>query len=180
MAPDSQNLPRAAVSVILKPDGRAGASLELLLVKRKEREGDPWSGHMAFPGGRFEEKDENILSTAAREAMEETGIDLTHCELLGRLNEVIPTSLSSIQVLPFVVLAPEMTGVALDNREIESSFWVPMSYFMDKKNVNQHSIERFGIKAEVPSYNLLGEYVVWGLTFRIIQDLIDRAEPISE
>lgn len=178
--PSPGNLPRAAVSVILKPGEGDRSSLEMLLVKRKEREGDPWSGHMAFPGGRFERQDGEILQTAVREAMEEAGINLRECELLGRLDEVVPSSLRLIRVLPFVVLAPENTGVALDNREIDQSFWVPISYFMDKKNISSNSIERFGIKSEVPSYRLFGQYVVWGLTFRIIQDLINRAEPMSQ
>ncbi len=178
--PSSGNLPRAAVSVILKPEEGERASLEMLLVKRKEREGDPWSGHMAFPGGRFEKTDGQILHTAIREAMEETGINLRECELLGSLEEVVPSRLRMIRVLPFVVLAPEMTGVALDNREIAQSFWVPVSYFTDKKNIGSNSIDRFGIKSEVPSYKLFGQYVVWGLTFRIIQDLISRVEPMSQ
>lgn len=168
-----ENLPRAAVTTILKPDN-LNHELVMLFLKRNARVDDPWSGHIAFPGGRFIEQDRDILSTAARELMEETGIDMRDCEILGALNEVTPSSFRSIQVTPFVILAPEKVYINLDQNEIERFFWIPVSYFRDQLNIRPHSIVRLGLKTEVPSYKFVEENVIWGLTFRIIQDLIER------
>lgn len=170
-----ENLPRAAVSSILRPDS-LNHELVMLFLKRNARVDDPWSGHIAFPGGRFIKQDRDILSTAARELMEEAGIDMRQCEILGTLNEVIPSSLRSIRVTPFVVLAPENVDVSLDHNEIERFFWIPVSYFRDQMNIRPHAIVRFGVKTEVSSYKFFKDYVIWGLTFRVIQDLIERIE----
>lgn len=171
----SENLPRAAVSAIFRPDS-SNHELVMLLVKRSVVADDPWSGHMAFPGGRYIERDKDTLSTAAREAMEETGIDIRQCEILGTLHEVVSTHLL-VRVVPFIVLAPEKINIKLDYSEIERCFWIPLSYFRDQKNIVPYGIIRFGVKAEVPSYKFLGDCVIWGMTFRIIQDLIERLGP---
>src|SRR5262245_27327606 len=77
---------RAAVAVVLR---QIGEGLDLLLIQRSERHGDPWSGHMAFPGGRQHPSDIDLFATAARETCEEVGIDLNvHGELLGHLDEL--------------------------------------------------------------------------------------------
>ncbi len=168
----SGTLPKAAVSAILRPESSNGKFV-LLLVRRTLLAGDPWSGHMALPGGRYIERDKDILSTAAREAMEETGIDIRQCEIIGALHEVVPTNLQ-IRVVPFIVLAPGDTNVKLDLSEIERFFWIPLSYFRDRRNITPYDIVRFGVKAQVPSYRFPEGYVIWGMTFRIIQDLIER------
>ena len=64
----------AAVALILLPT--SDGDLEALFIKRAEVEGDPWSGQMAFPGGRRDPVDDDLLATAARATLEETGIDL--------------------------------------------------------------------------------------------------------
>jgi len=64
----------------------AGPSLKTLMIKRAEREGDPWSGQVAFPGGRRERQDRSLLETATRETKEEVGIDLQRSAVyLGHL-----------------------------------------------------------------------------------------------
>ena len=81
---------RAAVALLLRP---TWAEPELLLIRRAEREGDPWSGHMALPGGRAAPSDPDPVATAARESAEEVGIDPARAgRLLGALDEVAPRS----------------------------------------------------------------------------------------
>ncbi|MGH7644285.1 MAG: NUDIX hydrolase, partial [Gemmatimonadales bacterium] len=93
-APEAQP---AAVALALL-EGSTG--LELLLIKRAEREGDPWSGQIALPGGRRDPQDPDLLATALRETLEETGLDLAGAERLGTLDDLYPRT----PVLPPVVV----------------------------------------------------------------------------
>ncbi len=125
-------LPRAGVGVILRQDPQRG--IGLLLLKRRTRESDQWSGHMAFPGGRMKETDEKMINTTKRETLEETGIDLDKCELLGDLDDLPPGN-KSVIVTPFVFLAPENLEVEkIETSEIEDHVWIPLSFFINKNN----------------------------------------------
>ena len=106
-APRETGQIEAAVTAVL----RAGESLELLLIERVERAEDPWSGHMALPGGRRDAEDPDLLATALRETAEEVGIVLDPAvELLGALDEVYPQT----RLLPPLVIAPFVAAVGLD------------------------------------------------------------------
>lgn len=163
-----QSLPRAAVAMVLYSDS-ANKEILMLLVKRKIREGDPWSGHMALPGGRYSETDRHILATVIREVMEETKIDLRECSILGTLDEILPSNFS-IRVTPYVALSSKKPEVELNESEIESYVWIPVSFFLDQKNVKPFFIG----SRNFPSYNYLGNPVIWGMTFRIIQDFVSK------
>ena len=90
--PPDPDFLQAAVSVVI----RGRPQLELLLIKRARSERDPWSGHMALPGGRRDPDDTSLLDTAVRETREETGLDLAAGGVhLGRLEEVTPGSVRS-------------------------------------------------------------------------------------
>src|ERR1700680_3050243 len=83
-------VPRAAVALVLRQGARG---LEILLIKRAEHMDDPWSGHVALPGGREEPADASLQETAVRETLEETGIDLARDgEVLGALDDLRPTT----------------------------------------------------------------------------------------
>ena len=106
--PDSTEILQAAVALVV----RGHVDLEVLLIKRARRDGDPWSGHMALPGGRRDPADTSLRQTAVRETLEETGIDLDELGAhLGRLVEVRPQSphLPRISVAPHVFGAPAET-----------------------------------------------------------------------
>lgn len=167
--------PKAAVSMILKHD-QGEENLRVLFVKRQEREGDPWSGHMAFPGGRRSEKDRTLLETVVRETMEETAIDLRNGSILGTLEDVLSGN-RSVRVRPFVFLSPNNPIVKINTEEIDKYFWIPLSFFAARENSHPYTVERFGMKMQVPSYKFNGEYVVWGMTLRIIQDFISKVHP---
>src|SRR5688572_15001632 len=79
--------PAAAVAAILREVPGMSAA-ELFFIRRAEHPQDPWSGHIAFPGGRRDPGDPNLLATAMRETLEEVGIDLSRAKLLGRLPDV--------------------------------------------------------------------------------------------
>lgn len=166
------NLPSAAVAMILKQSDHQD-DLEALFVKRRAIERDPWSGHMALPGGRSHPSDTSALLTAAREVFEETKIDLAKCEILGALDEVVPGNVS-IRVTPFVAFASGPVEVKLNETELTDYFWIPMSYLRDKQNLSTYSIERFGKRVQVPSYRYLGQHVIWGMTLKIIEDFLSK------
>ena len=122
---------RAAVALILR---EGGSGLEALLIRRAEHPRDPWSGQMAFPGGRSEPGDADLAATAVREVAEETGLDLAHAgRLLGALDEVRamarlrPMDLS-IQPYVFALHAP---AEAFARAEVSSVHWVAPERLLD-------------------------------------------------
>jgi 8-oxo-dGTP pyrophosphatase MutT (NUDIX family) len=128
------------------------------------------AGQMAFPGGRFEKTDENLLRTALREAQEEIGIKAADVQVLGSLTELyIPPS--NFYVLPVVgklLYRPEFYP---DPREVERIFEVSLTEMADEGIIGQTEINIKGLKIEVPSY-LIQEHKVWGATAMMISELL--------
>ena len=158
--------------MILKPSSENG-QLDVLLVKRVSSPIDPWSGHMAFPGGRQRGPREGMFETARREVLEEVGLDLQKMELLGRLDDVVPGSFL-IKVTPFAVVAAEPAEVKINTAEIDDHVWIPLEFFFDSKNSTPYNIARVGENREVPSFVYNGRHIVWGLTLRIIQNFGEK------
>ncbi|MDH3271268.1 MAG: CoA pyrophosphatase [Gemmatimonadota bacterium] len=162
----------AAVALVV----RATESLELLLIKRATHEADPWSGHMALPGGRWEPNDSGLLHTAKRETLEETGIDLErHGAPLGRLVDVAPMSarLPPMRIAPFVFGVPAHVEGAVMNHELESLHWVPIDQLRSPEASTTVRVHFSGFSKKFPSYSVAEEHV-WGLTHRILTDFLDR------
>lgn len=173
LAPEGVEAPRAAVALVLRP---AGAEVELLLIKRAERQGDPWSGHMAFPGGRRDPGDVDARATAVRETHEEVGIDLDVVGVpLGALDEVHPVSgAPPIVISPFVFAAPAEV-VAVPNHEVEAAVWIPLSELAHPGLATEHLLETVtGVTRRFPAIGTRG-YVIWGLTHRILQEMLEIA-----
>jgi 8-oxo-dGTP pyrophosphatase MutT (NUDIX family) len=164
-----ESRPVAAVAIIINPNDRGGS---ILLIERTEREGDPWSGQMAFPGGHKASKDHDFLATAIREAREEVGIDLREHELLGQL-PLVHARTRRIQVAPYVFQVK--TGIAVQsNDEVAESFWIPLST-LGRIRVSRTEVSVEEGNLNVEAYVYLG-HVIWGLTFRIINILLDIKE----
>ena len=158
----------AAVAAVL----RVVDEPELLFIKRADVAHDPWSGHIAFPGGRQEPGDASLEATAIRETYEELSLDLTAGLLLGRLDDLAPRS----RALPPIIIRPFVALVAPDvklhpSREVASTFWVPLSHIRDPRAQVEHEIHDMGQRARFPAYSLQG-HIVWGLTERIVRQLV--------
>ena len=170
LAPDDGAPRRAAVAIVLRRT--ADDVVELLLIKRSEREGDPWSGHVALPGGRRDPSDATLQDTAIRETREETGIDLARDGIvLGMLDELRPRTptLPPIIVTPFVaIVRPEVVIETSD--EVASAFWVALAALEDPSLAVESEVSARGATWRVPSY-VLGGHIVWGMTERILQNL---------
>ena len=165
----------AAVALILRLG--ADGEPELLFIRRAERTGDPWSGHVAFPGGRKDPGDASLEATAIRETVEETGVDLARDGvILGQLDDLQPRtpSLPPVMVRPFVAaLGPE---VALSlNYECADAFWVPLAWLVDPTSRRLTMLRERGLELRVFSYQH-GEHLIWGMTERILQQLLGLAE----
>ncbi len=159
----------AAVAAVL----RVTSQPELLFIKRAEMEGDPWSGHMAFPGGRHEPGDETLEQTAIRETHEETALDLTHRgQVLGVLDDLAPRSprLPRIMIRPYVALVPSDV-VIVPSEEVASHFWVPLDVLRAPEMQTEHELVFAGARQRFPGYRV-GPHVAWGLTERIVRQLL--------
>jgi 8-oxo-dGTP pyrophosphatase MutT (NUDIX family) len=162
----------AAVSVVL----RGGEELELLLIKRAEAEGDPWSGQMALPGGRRDPSDANLLHTAMRETEEETAVSLSERGIhLGRLEPLKPatTRLPPITIFPYVFGVPEGTDAQASSREVDEVLWVPLAALQDPGAESTVEIH-YGDNSsrEFPCLQIEGR-VIWGLTYRILTGFLE-------
>ncbi len=153
------------MSLLLRP---TGAGLEFLAIKRAESEGDPWSGHMALPGGRRDPGDADLWVTAARETWEEVGVDLSQVgRLLGRLDDVAPRTrrIPAIAIAPFVV-AVQADVVAQTSSEVERAVWVPLDVVVEQKHRGSMTLKTIPDR-EYPTIEYEG-HVIWGLTFQIL------------
>jgi 8-oxo-dGTP pyrophosphatase MutT (NUDIX family) len=157
----------AAVAVILAPDPEA-----LLLIRRAERVGDPWSGHMALPGGRQDPAEPDLLTTAVRETAEEVGLTLERRDLIGTLDDVVPRTpvLPPIAVRPHVFGLSHRPSLAL-NPEVAAARWIPLDLLLDPETYNSIRLDIRGESREFPAYQL-EDSVVWGMTERIISSLL--------
>ena len=160
---------RAAVAMILRP---TESDTEVLFIQRAVRSGDPWSGHMAFPGGRSHPDDSDLIHTAMRETSEEVGIDLrAHGELIGTLDDLRAYTRNrplDLVISPFVCALHTAVDPVHDVAEVQCTVWVPISFLCSPaaRGVHRRSIE--GVESEFPAY-CYEDYTIWGITHRILE-----------
>ena len=160
----------AAVAVILH-DGDDG--LEALFIHRAVRAGDTWSGQIAFPGGRREPADRDLLTTAIRETLEEIGVDLSGAERLGVLDDLHPRTpvLPPVVVRPFVFALTSQPTIVI-SPEVQAAFWVPFRALQAPGVLGTITVDHPGIPPRVlPAYTL-GNRTIWGMSERILTPLI--------
>jgi 8-oxo-dGTP pyrophosphatase MutT (NUDIX family) len=159
----------AAVAVVLTPDPDA-----ILLIRRAEREGDPWSGHMALPGGRKNLSDEDLLATVIRETREEVGVTLRGDQLIGCLDDIAPRTpvLPPIAIRPFAFVLPTPPVLTL-NPEVASTRWVYLDQLLHPETYHSVRLDIRGESREFPAYQL-EDAVVWGMTERILTGLLQK------
>jgi 8-oxo-dGTP pyrophosphatase MutT (NUDIX family) len=175
---ESDGLARlAAIALVLRPS--TTGEPELLMIKRAEAENDPWSGHVACPGGRMDPGDRDLEHTAIRETWEETGIDLARDgQILGTLDDISPRtpSLPPIVIRPFVaVVKPEVTIV--DSPEVAEAFWVPMSAIRETTSWGKAFVPIRGVGEREVDVFRHGQYTVWGLTHRALTQFVELLGP---
>ena len=163
----------AAVLALVRMTGEREANAELLFIKRATLTGDPWSGHIAFPGGRHDLLDDSLADTALRETREELTLDVArHGKLIGRLDDLAPLtpSLPPIIIRPFVGVVPAAVCIT-PNDEVAEAFWVSVAALRLRAARKEHAVTRNHQTMLFPSYRIR-EHVIWGLTERIVSQLL--------
>jgi 8-oxo-dGTP pyrophosphatase MutT (NUDIX family) len=164
---------RAAVALVLRES--VAADLEILLVRRAQHPADPWSGHMAFPGGRFEDRDGSLLATAVRETAEETGLTLEPSHLLGALDEIRATGrgrVLDLSIAPFVFRCAGNADAHLSD-ELVSAHWIDLNVLVAEPARGTVPIVLHNRTWGYPCLRVDGQ-VVWGLTYRMLSDFVRR------
>ncbi len=161
----------ASVMMILKESGQG---YSLLFIKRPESGRDPFSGHMAFPGGRMESADNSKLETAIRETYEEVGIDVNSSgRILGSLDDVNPNNprARNYIVTPYLSVLNEEVTIKPDSNEVERTLWVPMHHLVDDRNLEVRIRERDGTEVKDYAYQY-EQYLIWGMTGKILHQFL--------
>ncbi|GJM17602.1 MAG: coenzyme A pyrophosphatase [Thermodesulfobacteriota bacterium] len=161
----------ASVMMILK---KSDPGYSLLFIKRPESEKDPFSGHMAFPGGSMEKDDSSKLETAIRETHEEVGINITQsARIIGTLHDVNPNNprARNYVVTPYLSVLNEEVTIIPEAKEVETTVWVPMRHLVDDRNKEIRIRERDGRQVEDYAYNY-EQYLIWGMTGRILHQFL--------
>ncbi|MCH1445512.1 MAG: CoA pyrophosphatase [Luminiphilus sp.] len=163
---------RAAVAISL----RLGVSgPEMLMIQRAVREGDPWSGHMGFPGGRKDASDATDVACAKRETLEEIGFDLdTHGELICQLSDVNTgwrADRPEMLVAPFIFKVDSTPDFDL-NHEVDDTLWVPLSFLLDDANRSRHQWDWRGEVLESDAFTY-DNRLIWGLSLMMIDELLE-------
>jgi 8-oxo-dGTP pyrophosphatase MutT (NUDIX family) len=170
--PSTAATPYAGVAAVLR---FAGEEAEVLLIKRSEREGDPWSGQMALPGGRRSAGDADLVGTAVRETREEVGLELAADELVGRLDDMQAISrgeLTDLIIVPHVFVVDREVALEPARGEVDVALWAPLGPMLRGETLTAIPYVRNGITIELPGFRV-ASYVVWGLTYRMLDLLFD-------
>ncbi len=160
----------AAVSVIWTMEN------EILMIKRAEREGDPWSGHIGFPGGRLEESDNgNPFLTAVRETKEEVGVELTSQNCLRQLTTLLPEKDFrgfKLELWPYLFRLEKPISLNLDKNEVQEIVTVPVEMVTKKFNLKEGEFSLLsGESYHLPYLELPSGDKVWGLSLMILREM---------
>jgi 8-oxo-dGTP pyrophosphatase MutT (NUDIX family) len=162
----------AAIALVLRPNDEGDS--DLLMIKRAEVERDPWSGHIACPGGRMDPTDRDLEHTAIRETWEETGIDLSRDgRILGTLDDITPRTptLPPIVIRPFIAVVRQDVTI-VESPEVAEAFWVPMAAIRETARWGKALVPIRGVGDREVEVFRHGAYTVWGLTHRALTQFV--------
>jgi len=167
---------QAAVAVILRA-GPVGE--EILFIKRAEKKGDPWSGHMAFPGGHLDAVDADLRAAAMRETLEEIGLNLAGADYLGAIDHqrAAPRGRNlDMLIAPHVFELQGEPSFVL-NYEVDEVVWAPLAPLVRGDCHDTETKPMAGQPTVFNGYRLEGGHFVWGLTYRMLKSFFTVLDP---
>ncbi|WP_081869768.1 CoA pyrophosphatase [Endozoicomonas numazuensis] len=162
------SLPEAAVLVPLVTNHR-GQATEVILTRRASHL-HKHSGEVAFPGGKREDQDRNLVHTALRESEEEIDLNPSSVQILGTMGPVI--SRFGIKVIPIIGSVPEGLSLSANAEELDRIFTVPLDFFIDQDNLQFDHWSMNEKTYSMPSYQY-DEYLIWGLTAIMLVEFLN-------
>ena len=172
--PDLALLPDKRCSAVAMLFTEIRGELRLCVGRRAAYPGDPWSGDMAFPGGKGEPEDRTFHDIAIREAEEETGLKLAGLMPLGTL-ELLQTFGTATRpplfVRPVLYVLPGPPPPFNLNGELDDAFWISLSHLWDPANA---TTLQYGDPPRTFPGIQFGEDVIWGFTLRMLR-LFEKA-----
>ena len=157
---------------VLIPVRRHDTGLSVLLTQRSA-DLKQHAGQVSFPGGRMEDDDADIEVTALRETREEIGIAEDNVAIIGYL-ETMPT-VTGYAVTPVVGLVDGLVDLTIDRTEVEYTFEVPLSFFLDSANHRLVDREWQGLSFSMVEFHFEGQRI-WGATAQMLLRFINMIE----
>ncbi len=165
---ESTDLPQAAVLIGILNANNPNEDTEIIYTLRSSKL-STHSGEVSFPGGKRDEIDASLEKTALREANEEIGLNVNDVEFLGRLDYLV--SRHNIEVNP-IIFSINKEPQFVPNEEIEAVFTVPISFLINKKNLQKDIVEKHGKRWLVPQWQYKN-FKIWGLTAMITTNFLN-------
>lgn len=173
MAPSGRtlksNMKNCRESAVLLLIYKEKAQFRIVFIKRNEYKG-PHSGQISFPGGMVELSDPDYAYTALRETEEETGLNRSEIEILGKLSPLyIPVS--NFCVEPYVGWMSSIPDFKPDKNEVQYLICALLSELADIKNRKSGKFIYNGQEIVTPHFEIEGE-IIWGATAMILNEFM--------
>ena len=166
--PEGRKLRDAGVLIAIKP----GAEPSVLLTKRASGlKHHP--GQIAFPGGKVDPTDTDVVAAALREASEEVGLSPDNVDILGCLPS--HETVTGFTVTPVLAFIRDDFDPAPELGEVEEAFSVPLGHVLD---TTKYAVEYRRWRGQRRYYFIVpyGPYYIWGATARILRALAERMQ----
>ncbi len=167
LPPEQNNYHDSAVLILLFP---IKEKIHVCLIRRPSTMKNH-AGQIAFPGGRREKEDADLVQTALREAQEEIGIAADAVEILGQLSTVY-VQISDFLITPMVGWLEESPEVVIDSSEVDEVIFIPLGHFADSANRCEREMDTRTGRIKVPGYEIY-DCFIWGATAMMVAELVD-------
>lgn len=170
------NTRQAAVAIILREHDSGS---EILFIRRSKMPGDPWSGHMAFPGGHLDPEDKDLRAAAMRETWEEVGLDLKRADYLGAVDQqrAMPGGRRLNMLIAPHVFAINGDPTFATNYEVAEVVWTPLAPLVSGERHGTQTKPMAGKPTVFNGYRLERGHFVWGLTYRMLKSFFSVVDP---
>ena len=158
-------LPKAAVLIPVTDHAEP-----TLILTRRASHMSTHSGEVAFPGGKQDLTDRNLIETALRESEEEIGLDRGKVRVLGETGTII--SRYGLEVTPVVGIVDKKANLTANTEELDRIFQVPLHFFLNRNNLTIDHWQMQSQNYQMPCY-WYGEYRIWGLTALILAEFLN-------